>query len=75
MNHYLREVEAKMNQFYDDDPDYEKWEDVLKDWFKYSQSGNQDQDPDDVVRKINRDFNKMLDRGLRKFSRLYTIYS
>jgi hypothetical protein len=75
MNHYLREVEAKMNQFYDDDPDYEKWEDILKDWFNYSQGGNQDQDPDDVVRKINRDFNKMLDKGLRKFSRLYTIYA
>ena len=75
MNHYLRAVETKVNQFYEDDPDYEKWDDILQDWFDYSKSGKGDEVPDTTVRKINLLFNRMIDKGLRKFNRLYTIFS
>jgi hypothetical protein len=75
MNHYLRAVETKINQFQGDDPDYEKWDDILQDWFVYSKSGKSDEIPDSTVRKINLLFNRMIDKGLRKFNRLYTIFS
>lgn len=74
MNHYLKAVEFKTNQFYEDDPDYEKWDDILKDWFSYSSSGKEDDVPINTVRKINLLFNRMIDKGLKKFDRLYTIF-
>ena len=75
MNHYLKGVELKVNQFYDEDPEYERWEDILNDWFSHNKSGGGEQVPDSAVRKINDLFNRMIDKGLRRFSRLYTIFS
>ena len=77
LNEYLKILEIKINQFYENrDSDYEKWNTVLhkiKYFINKFKTGKKIE-VNSLSNEINRMFNKVIYNGLKKFDRLYSIF-